>query len=116
MGKKSRQKQQKKSQNQNNSTNQSVKKGIPGITITPIGQPGAASAVLRTETVQAVPTLSKPVTTLVPDQFLRRDIRRILLTLGVLVVILAALVVVNDKTTVLKTAGHKLAVFAQLQS
>ena len=126
MGKKSKQKQQKRAQ-QANQQKQGEKKGIPGITIAPAGSfsqngPSLTIAVPNKEAgAPSSPSLSqtsaqKAPLTAIPEVYLRRDITRIMLTLGVLALMLIGLVIVNNKTTVLKTAGHKLSVFAKLQN
>ena len=58
---------------------------------------------------------SSQVAPVVSEEYIRQDIRRIILTLSVLVIILIAAVVLNDKTTYLLRAGKHLASFLKLQ-
>lgn len=60
-------------------------------------------------------TAARPAGLEIGEQYIRRDIIRILVFLGVIAIILIALVITNDRTTVISSAGKHLSHFLRLQ-
>jgi hypothetical protein len=61
------------------------------------------------------PTHAKATGLEIGEQFIRRDIARILILLSVVALILIVMVVMNGRSNLLFDAGHKLAQFFKLQ-
>ena len=110
MGKKSKNKKQKKAVAQ---ARPQVVTSNPVLSSPALGaapfQPSPAGS-LRMESPQAKPSL-----TAIPEEYLRRDIVRIISILGILAVLLIGLTVINHKTTVLSRAARQVSTFLRLQ-
>jgi hypothetical protein len=99
----------KKSKNKKNRKNQQAQVIRPQVMA--IAEQPSPSTPMATVTDRPKPSSNGVIS----DNYVRKDILRISILLGIIVIILAALVVVNDKTTKLQSAGRKLATFLQLQ-
>jgi hypothetical protein len=104
MGKKSKQKKQR----QNQQRQQKVVMRTEVVS-TPMQTMTAA------QTTPQTMTTNRPVGLEIGEQFIRRDIVRILILLAVVVIILVALYITNLHSTSLVQAGQKFAHFMRLQ-